>query len=244
MMAFAKRVTLDSLPTFKPLLKTAATGDQDDDSGDDVNQTRQSAPPDPDLQNAEAQFSGQRQQVNFGFVKPVGRRSASQPGTATPATQPVTQATPSQIAKGPLLWRKKLRDSDVQRQAGKPTGGVRMTQAKWKASDGNVIDQLSYFRHTVFGRFNWSGKHIGRKRNFREETAVLFDITAAGFAFGVRALKVSDMQSRAAGQGNYTTMLHWTGITAKIKELNLTGKTFSLYGPATGTTQPYSIEIA
>ena len=77
-----------------------------------------------------------------------------------------------------------------------------------------------------------------------EETHVKFEITVQGKSLGVRQLKISDMQSRAAGQHNYTSLLHWTKMTKEIRDLNLTGKTLTLHGPPPGTAGPFSIVIA
>lgn len=50
---------------------------------------------------------------------------------------------------GELLWQKtNLPASDVQRQKGNVTGGLRLVQAKWKVL-GSFIDQTTYFRNDI-----------------------------------------------------------------------------------------------
>jgi len=79
---------------------------------------------------------------------------------------------------------------------------------------------------------------------FVEETEVPFDITISGVNLGVRKLKVSDKPSGEAGEGNYTSSLHWGDLGEDIRKAKLAGRTLKLYGPAAGTTEPFFIEIA
>jgi hypothetical protein len=58
---------------------------------------------------------------------------------------------------GRLVWQKsKLPASDVQRQIGNVTGGLRLTQAKWKDSEGMPINQTTYFRNDIMPPENWT----------------------------------------------------------------------------------------
>lgn len=148
--------------------------------------------------------------------------------------------TPSREA-GPLLWRKEnLPRSDVQRQRGNVTGGLRLTQAGWEV-DGTGIDHTQYFRHNLFGDLDWSvGVHPPLQR---EVTLISAEIVILGTNYGVHQMTVSHKPSGEAGQRNYTTMLHWGEIAALIQELNLVGKNFYLYAPSEEDGGPFRMEI-
>jgi hypothetical protein len=128
----------------------------------------------------------------------------------------------------------------VQSQEGHPTYVVRLTQAKWKVA-GELIDWTTYFRKDVFGGFKWK---TAKTQPFVEETEVKFDMTVLGNHIGVRGLKLSDKQSGKADQSNYTSSLHWGDLADTIRKANLAGKTLKLYGPPTGSNEPFVIEIS
>ncbi len=131
--------------------------------------------------------------------------------------------------RGKLVWEKEgLPLSDVQSQAGHPTGGLRLTQAEWTVND-LPIDQTSYFRYDLFGSFEWS---VGKRRpSNRETTVIVFEVYILGRNYGVHELTISHKPSGEAGQRNYTTMLHWGALANTIRDLQLGGRTFRLYAP-------------
>lgn len=55
---------------------------------------------------------------------------------------------------------------------------------------------------------------------------------------------ISHKPSGEAGQHNYTTILHWSGLAETIRQLNLVGKTFNLYAPKDNRTGVFTIEVA
>lgn len=141
---------------------------------------------------------------------------------------------------GELLWQKtKLPASDVQRQSGNVTGGLRLTQAGWKVS-GNSIGQTVYFRNDVFGHLAWS---VWKEKPYSEKAEANFDIYLLGKSYGIRQLLISHKPSGEAGQHNYTTILHWSDLAETVRQLNLVGKTFNLYAPPNGQTEPFVIEV-
>lgn len=143
--------------------------------------------------------------------------------------------------RGLLVWQKtKLPASDVQRQPGHPTGGLRLTQAGWQV-DGEGIDHTTYFREVVFGKLEWTVGNYQPKN--REAVVVPFCATILGQSYGLRKLVVSHKPGGEAGQRNYTTMLHWGELSSTIRELNLVGRTFRLYAPPEGERAPFCIEI-
>ena len=159
--------------------------------------------------------------------------------TGTTPTQPQPAAT-IPADHGPVLWEKTLAASDCERQPGHGTGGVRLTQARFQGPDGSVIDQTTYF-HELFDQFDWSTTKV---EPYTEDADIPIHLVVKGIDFRVRNMTVSHKPTGEAGQGNYTTILKWSGIVAEIRALDLRGLTLTLYGPAPATTEPYFIEVA
>jgi len=143
------------------------------------------------------------------------------------------------IAGRRVLWKKQLFASDVQRQPGHPTGGLRLTQAGFRDSRGNPIDHTTYFRR-IFNDFTWRRT---RKKPFVEETKVPFEVFINRRPLGAHQLSISHKPSGEAGQRNYTSILKWGDLATTIQQMNLTGRTITLYGPRTAESQPYVIVI-
>ncbi len=243
---FARRVTLGTLEKFSALLrKERPPATISDTLGDDA-RNDESNVENPELREAEALFQGESIRVRLPFTRKrksgeirakrkAGPKSKTAGKLAKPARAPDTRAA----ARGPILWRKKLAASDCERQPGHGTGGVRLTQAKFEVS-GQKIDQATYFR-ALFSTFQWDKT---REKPFVEEARVPFHITIKGRDLGLHVLGISHKPSGQASQGNYTTILKWTGIAKEVRELKLTGSEFILNGPATGTREPFFIEIS
>ena len=126
-----------------------------------------------------------------------------------------------------LLWRKEdLPASDVQRQPGHATGGLRLTQAGWQAN-GVLIDQTTFFRQELFGEWSWT---IGeRAPTSRETTQISCEVHILGRDYDIHQLTISHKPGGEAGQRNYTTMLHWGTLANLIRDQNLTGRTLELF---------------
>lgn len=148
------------------------------------------------------------------------------------------------LRRGPVVWQKQdLRGSDAQRTkpGSHPVGGVRLTQARYRDAAGRLIDQRSYFRRRLFGGFDWT---TVKKKPYEEGALVPFDVTFMGRSRGFQQLKVSHKPSGEAGQGNYTTILHWGPLAQVLRdEIDLTGRTLTLYGPPVGKTDPFFLEV-
>lgn len=224
---FARRVTLDNLSIFAPYLRSPAS--RKTASANRESSTSSSTHPSP--------FSGQsiRTHTAGRIVRP------SKPISTVSESSQVEIENFSEADKGRLLWEKKnLPPSDVQRQAGNVTGGIRLTQARFEVN-GQRINQTTYFRHDVFGHLNWSvGTYPPKKR---EAAQLLFWVNLLGQDYGIQPLIVSHKPSGEAGQKNYTTLLHWGTLAATVQSLNLVGGTFRLYAPADGEAEPFFIEI-
>ena len=262
---FARRVSLDNLDKFAPLLGAKASGSSSSTSGAGK-AAAEKAPPDPALRDAEALFDGETFESSLPFTRPgsgkssatkqgataqgAGAGAASTPtggasasGTPAPPSAPSggVPASPMGAADAPahgrLRWEKDLSATDAQRQAGNPTGDIRLTAARWKEG-GKVINHTTYFRNDLFGGFRWVAKNTKV-----EEAVVPFDVTMLGKSYGVRNLTVSHKPSGEAGQHNYTTGLQWGDLMPVTKAHDLTGRTIRIYDPPMGATTPFYIEI-
>jgi hypothetical protein len=184
---FARRVTVENLANFAPLLRRPAEQDVPEDVANQPSDT----PSDPAYQEAERQFNGSHLSFQLPFRRPATTRRPRRRQPAS-AQQPRLQRSP-EGPRGPLVWRKTLKASDVQRQPGNPTGGLRLTQARFTDVNGSRIDQTTYFRQDLFGTFNWIEGRSGRNR--REDAFIEFDIYVGGEAWGVHRLRVSHKPS-------------------------------------------------
>lgn len=179
----------------------------------------------------------------------LGSRRVASPSTAAriphaimpPAAGPSLPKSPQPAVRGRLLWEKKLSATDAQHQPGHAVGGVRLTQAKFKNPAGILIDHRTYFRNTLFGKFAWT---VRKQKPRVEATQVRFDIELLGQPCGVHQLTISDKQSGAARQGNYTSILHWGNLQSTVSAQNLTGRTLSIYAPSPGSGDPYFIVVS
>jgi hypothetical protein len=114
-----------------------------------------------------------------------------------------------------------------------------LAQANFRIN-GQLIDPTAYFRDILFGGFHWRRVQTNP---VKYSTSIRFDITILGNSYGIRELEVSHQPSRIANQANIPTVLHWGDLTQEVRRLNIIGRTFNLYGPEEGTTEPFFIEI-
>jgi hypothetical protein len=161
--------------------------------------------------------------TSLPLVRPAaesGPTVLEQEAQAMPLPSGVASAVGSAGSGGALLWQKaRLPASDLQRQTGNPTGGLRMTQAGWKIN-GEPIDHATFFRFEAFGDLDWT---LGERAPLNRETIrVRFDVTILGQHLGLHDLVISYKPSGEAGQRNYTT--------------------FNLFGPIPGSNV-YTIVI-
>jgi hypothetical protein len=238
---FARRVTIENLAQFRPLLTTTELPQS---SGSTASSTTN--PPDPALAAARALFKGESARWPVPFKRPskpatarsVGAKVSGPPMSAPPVDVTVNPPVVS-ASRGRLLWEKPgVAASDVGQQKGHPTGVVRLVKGGFKVG-GRLIDQTTYFRRFVFGNLRW---HVTRTTPRTEEADGEFDVTLLGKSYGVRTLGVSHMPSREANQQNYTTALHWRDLNAIVKKLPLVKKRFRIYAPA-GADGPFHIEV-
>jgi hypothetical protein len=249
---FARRVTGENLNEFKPLLRQPGEFSGEDGDEDAPTTNLASTLADPELARAEALFQGTPVQlrlpvswVDESLSLPEtlfsNRRSkAARSGTAGGGTQTPPFAGPAApVARGPLLWQKVLTRTDAQHQAGNITGDLRLTRAEFRVA-GKLIKQATYFRRSVFANGTWTDA----RAEPRVETADFdFEITIRGQHYGAHRLTVSHKPSGEAGQGNYTTGIRWGALSPLLRQVDVSGATLSLYGPPTGTTAPFFIDI-
>jgi hypothetical protein len=139
-------------------------------------------------------------------------------------------ATGRPLENGKIIWtRRKLPASSVQ-SAGSgtnPTGGLRLVQDKF-VYKGKIIDQTSYFRKTVFGKFSW--KQVSQSP-YVEVTSVPFNITVKDKYLGKHILEIRHKPTGEAGQHNYTTSISWGDLGETIRDSNLTGARLDIFAP-------------
>jgi len=129
---------------------------------------------------------------------------------------------------GQLVWTKpNLPESDLQLNAGHAPGVLRLTQAGYQIN-GQTIDQTTYFRNQVFAQLPWAFNQAANK----DMATAPISLVIAGVYVGDFDLPVSHKAGWEAGQGNYTTGLHWDDATGHIKKPGLVGRTLRLYEPA------------
>ncbi|OAI91127.1 hypothetical protein AYO27_04645 [Rhizobium sp. GHKF11] len=129
---------------------------------------------------------------------------------------------------GQLVWVKpNLPETDLQLNAGHAPGVLRLTQARYEVN-GQRIDQTTYFRNQVFAQLAWTFDQAANK----EVAVAPVSLVIAGVYVGDFDLPLSHKAAWEAGQGNYTTGLHWEEATDHIRRAGLIGRTLRLYGPA------------
>jgi hypothetical protein len=235
---FARRITSMNLPRFGPLLRaprSPSEGVSASKAGDTVDVDEANTSLTPERQKAEALFNGKR----FEIKSPFKRTHKNNKGIAKTLPMPVPPH--GNLAKGKLLWRiATLPASSVQRQAGNPTGGLRLVQAGFTIG-GRVIDQTTYFRHSAFGVLSW---RVGKQRPRREDAEADFDVRLLGTDYGTHRLRISHKPSGEAGQNNYTTILHWSSLATLLRtKINLTGRTLEICSPA-NVGDPFSLVVS
>lgn len=166
--------------------------------------------------------------IALPFITTRTRSSRARYATSAPHASRLS-ASPT---LGPLAWIKpSLPSSDLQLNTGSNVPGVlRLTQAGYRVA-GKTIDQTRYFRHHVFAGLNWTYDPVRQK----EVAAVGVSLIVAGVYVGNFDLSLSHKLAWAAGQGNYTTGLHWAGAVAHIRHPGLIGRSLKLYQPGTAT---------
>lgn len=132
-------------------------------------------------------------------------------------------------SKGQLRWRKAdLKKSDAARPSAgsSTTANLRLSQAGFSASNGQLINWQKYFRNDVFGHLAWK-----QGQNNNVETTAKFRIFVNDKFLGTHSLRVSHNPKREEGQSNVTTVLHWGSARAAVYAANIVGKKLELFGP-------------
>lgn len=177
-----------------------------------------------------------KKRINLPYVGSPKKPKVKKP---KPIPAIVAGAAPSSTPiLGQLVWLKpSLPASDLQLNPGHAPGVLRLTQAKYKVG-GTVIDQTTYFRNQVFSGLTWTYNPVAQK----DEAVAPVSLIIAGVYVGDFDIPLSHKPAWAAGQGNYTTGLHWSGATNHIKHHGLVGRALKLYQPASASGR-YVVEI-
>lgn len=227
---WAKQVTLENLPSFVNHLRSAQDrlASQKKFAEEAIKRVSKGTP---------SPFQG----VPLSFPNRFPRKTRP-PETQVKPTQPVSVAGHLATgSRGELLWQKRLNRSDAQQTSvgTNPTGCLRFTQAR--KENTHVIDQTKFFRIKLFGGFKWAEI---KKSPYEEATQVPFHVTIKGKTLGIFELQVRHKPSGEAGQGNYTTSLHWgRKLINVIRDKTSAGNLFALYSPSQGSRSPFFIEI-
>lgn len=183
----------------------------------------------------------------FQGTSHVPLRSKYAPGKRTPhpgasALFPPRKAS-APGAFGPLLWKKKrLSPTDLQiPKSSKSNPKGCMTFSKSKFIDPATKKEITgtYFRRKVFGGEVWKTAKPGQK-----ETFVPFDVFVGRRFLGTRTLRITDMPSRKADQGNSTSVLHWGSTKHDISKPALLKKAIFLYRSVSRKTARFVLQIA
>lgn len=219
--SFARKLSTTLLDSFSPLLATG-TEENDDTTDADSSSPAPLTPQEQAYAEAESLFSGTSRSYPMSF-----RRQRHSARTSSPRRTVIRNAEYPSSSEEPteLLWKKRLVRSDTQSQSGHPTGGIRLTQARWQRA-GELIDHTQYFRNDVFGELEWNV--VRENPRVEKATAKFHVLFPDGRDIGEHNLTISHKPSGEAGQGNYTTMLHWSDLGPEVRGADLTGKWLSL----------------
>lgn len=163
--------------------------------------------------------------IPLPFIAPPKNKQARPPKPPQIGSTTEVSAPPPY---GQLVWVKpNLPETDLQLNAGHAPGVLRLTQARYEVN-GQRIDQTTYFRNQVFAQLAWTFDQAANK----EVAVAPVSLVIAGVYVGDFDLPLSHKAAWEAGQGNYTTGLHWEEATDHIRRAGLIGRTLRLYGPA------------
>ncbi len=168
----------------------------------DASQTSQGLSASPSI------FAGSRERKRGAPSQREETSSAARAGRSTvEADTPPQAVRPAAGARIVKRWFKQMTATDAQRppqrgsKPSNPTGDLRLVQAR------HPIDQTTYFRQDFFEPLDWKSRP--GSRGSIDEAVASFHVFIGRFYQGLYDLKVSDKQSREAGQRNYTSGLHW-----------------------------------
>jgi hypothetical protein len=175
--------------------------------------------------------------INLQFRVPPIRNRVRRPAPPAAAPGTVMSVMPTY---GPLVWAKpNLPTSDLQLLThGHNPGVLRLTQAGFQVN-GQTINQTTYFRNVIFRGLAWA---VDPNDPGKEMADVQISLVIAGVYVGDFDLHLSHKLAWAAGQGNYTTGLHWDGAVGHISKPGLLGRTLRIYAPSLPGAR-YVIEI-
>lgn len=238
---FARRVTIDNLSDFAPLLKrkiVKTDEEEEDESG--AEQEDELAQEDPEFAAAEKLFGGEKLKIKIPFK--VRRRK--EPGVtgpvvsppAPPPSPPVTPPTPPSPPAPPappptatpkLLWSSKpltRRDLTIPDQDGThPTGSINLDKGLLDAE----VDHRHYFRDEVFDHLTWASRSATV-----DEAVARFRLEVLGTSHGEHHLNIRHTTStttRAYEQKNAMTRLSWGPMKSHIQRDDLIGRTLELW---------------
>lgn len=236
---FARRVTLDTLEDFAPLLGQKPEESQDEDAANEKEPEQEASQEqrevDPAMQQARSKFDGD----SIKLTKPArasrgtGTRNkrARQQAPRQPEDQPTNEAPPAVTsflgATWDLVWESKpltRRDLTIPTASGtNPTGSVNLDKGLL-APD---VDHRHYFREEVFAHLAWPSQ-AGQV----DTAEAIFGLKIGERFYGVFELTVRHTTSRTSVtyiQRNAMTRLSWGPIREHIAREQLIDHTLKMY---------------
>jgi hypothetical protein len=138
---------------------------------------------------------------------------------------PLSDTPPTVVAK----WSKLLSVSDAQRKAkGHQRGSITLVRV------GRDVDAQTYFRQVFFGNAQWIPQPT-RTGGIRDEAAIPFWVDLLGQDLGVQDITITYDAKRAAGQGNYTSLLHLGPLAGYFAKEDLAKRRITIQRLSDGT---------
>ncbi|MEY8119975.1 phospholipase D-like domain-containing protein [Falsihalocynthiibacter sp. BN13B15] len=168
--------------------------------------------------------------INLPSVRPAKLKIRRKKHVIAPPPIAGVGATKAVPHYGNLVWEKpNIPRGDLQLlNVGHGSGVLRLTQARFEVN-GARIDQTTYFRNKVFSNLPWSVDPVDPGK---ETASATFALVVQGVYAGDFELRLSHKPAWEAGQGNYTTGLHWEDAKPVISRPGLIGGTLRLFNPA------------
>jgi hypothetical protein len=129
-------------------------------------------------------------------------------------------------------WYKELKSSDAQQLGGtsRPTGHITLVKA------GHPIDKRTYFRRDFFGSEKWVPDGPNN-----EKCIIAAYVVIRGTSLGTRQFTVQHTPAFEAGQGNRSTVLHWSSLSSHMRSVSHIDDYFTIEKLAGGQ---YRVTIA
>jgi hypothetical protein len=230
---FVRRVTVENLESFKPLLRTKTPGG----SGPTLGSPEVAAvpPPDPLRQEAEGLFKGSPIRAKFPFTPTSPTRPT--PSRRTPARGRPKSRYPDDAGWMPVWEKAGLteRDLNIPHTAGThPTGSMTLGKGNWK-----MHDFRHYFRDDVFPELAW--RPLGPRECATASVELIVDRRFEG-EFEMTVIHDPRTNTKSYKQKNASSHLRWNTARPLVARRELLGRDLRLFRK-TAEPNRFRIEI-